>query len=357
MANPEHVAIIQQGVEAWNRWRKAHPSIAPDLSKAALSGLRLDKADLHGANLTGAELRRVTFWNTQLEQADLSSAHLMFADFRDAQLGRATLRRANLRAALLIRAKLPAANLREADLAQANASYANFRGADLSEAELFLTNMVGADLRNAKLCKCHVFGVSAWGVQLDGAEQRELIITQRHEPTITVDDIEVAQFVYLLLYNTRIRKVIDTVTSKTVLILGRFTAERKAILGALRQELRKYDLLSMVFDFDQPSSRDTHETITTLARLSRFIVADITDPKSIPQELVSIVETLPSVPVQPILKVGGEPWGMYDHISRYPWVLKLHRYKSEGDLLGSLESKVIGPALSKAKKVSKRKIR
>ena len=217
--------------------------------------------------------------------------------------------------------------------------------------------MVGANLRNAKLCKCRIFGVSAWDVRLDGAEQRELIITRGHEPTITVDDIEVAQFIYLLLNNTRIRAVIDTVTSKTVLILGRFTSERKAILDALRNELRQHDLLSVIFDFDQPSSRDTQETITTLARLSRFIVADITDPKSIPQELVSIVETLPSVPVQPILKVGHDPWGMYDHISRYPWVLKLHRYRSERDLLRSLEAKVIGPALSQAKRLSKREIR
>jgi hypothetical protein len=45
-------------------------------------------------------------------------------------------------------------------------------------------------------------------------------------------------FVYLLLDKERIRNIIDTITGKVVLILGRFTDERKAVLDALRDELR-----------------------------------------------------------------------------------------------------------------------
>jgi len=51
-----------------------------------------------------------------------------------------------------------------------------------------------------------------------------LIITDDNEPTITVDNLEVAQFIYLLLNNQKIRDVIDTITSKVVLILGRVYA-------------------------------------------------------------------------------------------------------------------------------------
>ncbi len=72
------------------------------------------------------------------------------------------------------------------------------------------------------------------------ATQLNLIITPPEEPTvITVDNLEVAQFIYLLLHNEKIRHVIDTITSKVVLILGRFTPERKVVLYALREELRK----------------------------------------------------------------------------------------------------------------------
>jgi len=66
-----------------------------------------------------------------------------------------------------------------------------------------------------------------------------------------------------------------------VLILGRFTDERKAVLDALREELRKRDYLPILFDFDVPARRDITETMSLLARMARFVVADITDAKSI----------------------------------------------------------------------------
>ena len=101
-----------------------------------------------------------------------------------------------------------------------------------------------------------------------------------NEPEITVDNIEVAQFIYLMLHNQKIRDVIDTITSKAVLILGRFTDERKAVLDALRKELRKRDYLPILFDFNVPATRDITETVSLLARMARFVVADITDARA-----------------------------------------------------------------------------
>jgi hypothetical protein len=54
----------------------------------------------------------------------------------------------------------------------------------------------------------------SWGVKLEGARQQNLIITPAIEPEIAVDNIEVGQFIYLLLHNEKIRDVIDTITSK-----------------------------------------------------------------------------------------------------------------------------------------------
>src|SRR5260370_28328420 len=89
--------------------------------------------------------------------------------------------------------------------------------------------------------------------------------------------------------------------TKGVIIRGRFTPERKAILETIREKLRQHNYLPILFDFEMPQSRDITETVSTLARLSRFIIADLTDPRSIPQELAFIVPHLPSVPLQPLL--------------------------------------------------------
>jgi hypothetical protein len=286
MANGDHIALLKNsGAAAWNAWRAENPNIRPDLSGADLRGRNLMRANLMGANLQGAELI----------------------------------------AAILCWAKLCAANLRTANLS----------GAVLT----------GADLTDADLTGCRIFGVSAWDVELnDHTTQNSLVITPRGKADITVDNIEVAQFVYLLLHNEKIRDVIDTITSKVVLILGRFTEERKPVLEALREELRERKYVPILFDFEKPRSRDTDETITLLARMARFVVADITDAKSVLQELRAIVPDLPSVPVQPIILAQQEEPGMFDFYRNRPSFLNIHRYTGQKQLIADLGEKVIRPA-------------
>jgi hypothetical protein len=123
-----------------------------------------------------------------------------------------------------------------------------------------------------------------------GAGHRHHVRTKEDEPEITVNNIEVAQFIYLLLHNEKIRDVIDIITSKAVLILGRFTPpKRKAVLDALRDELRKRDYLPILFDFEKPDSKDLTGTVSTLAHMARFIIADLTDPSCIPYEVAKVI--------------------------------------------------------------------
>jgi hypothetical protein len=181
---------------------------------------------------------------------------------------------------------------------------------------------------------------------------QNLIITQDADSTITVDNLEVAQFIYLLLKNENIRNVIDTITSKTVLILGRFTPERKEILDAIKKELRNRNYLPILFDFEKPSSRNLTETITLLARMARFIIADITDAKSIPQELYAIVPHLPSVPVKPLLISSQKEYAMSESFRGYSWFLETYYYESIEEILGSIKEKIINPAEEKARELS-----
>ena len=335
MSNKKHVALLKKGVAAWNKWREEKPDTLPDLSGADLSDADLSGVDLRRASLTGANLS-----GADLSDADLSGVNLNRANLTGANLSGAALYWANLIRANLIRADLSGAKLTEADLVRADLSEAKLREANLVGAMLLNTDLTGADLTN-----CRIYGVSAWNLKLDGeTKQQNLVITREDEPAITVDDIEVAQFVYLMLNNQKVRHVIDAITSKVVLILGRFTEERKPVLEALRKELRHREYLPILFDFEKPRSRTTDETVTLLARMARFVVADISDAKSVLQELRAMVPDLPSVPVQPIILAMQEEPGMFDFYRNIPWFLHVYRYASQEQLIADLGEKVIRPA-------------
>jgi hypothetical protein len=219
----------------------------------------------------------------------------------------------------------------------------------LTGADLHSARLVNATVDEARFTACSVYGTAVWDLTGTPASQTDLIITDRGVPAITVDDLEVAQFVYLLLHNEKIRNVIDTITSKVVLILGRFTPERKAVLAALRDELRRQNYLPILFDFEPTRNRDLSETVSLLARMARFVIADLTDAKRLPQELGLIVPNLPSVPVQPLLLAGTTEYAMFEHWQRFPWVLPVYKYKRTGKLLANLAKRVSAPAERKAK--------
>ena len=126
-------------------------------------------------------------------------------------------------------------------------------------------------------------------------------------------------------------------------------------MDALREELRRRNFLPILFDFDTPSSRNLTETVSTLAHIARFVIADITCAKSIPQELQSIVPALPSVPVQPIILASQYEWGMFKDFLDRPSVLMPYRYDNLEGLLAVLEEKVIVPAIRKAEEIAERR--
>ena len=150
-----------------------------------------------------------------------------------------------------------------------------------------------------------------------------MIITLPDEPEVTVDNIEVAQFVYLLLRNEKVRDVIDTIGRKGVLLLGRFTEGRIVVLQRLREELRKRGYLPIVFNFDKPETKDFTETVRLLAGLSKFVIADITNPKSAPLEIQATVPEI-MVPFRPIIEEGEKPFAMLTDlwIKHRDWVFE-----------------------------------
>ena len=348
-----------------------------DLSRADLNGATLIRATLVRANLKGANLSRANIVQAYLSRADLSRADLIqaslnVADLREANLSgaklngaifiganlsRANLSGATLNYATLGSADLSGANLRGASLSGANLEYANLCGADLTQAYLSQAVFVKTNLTDAVLTGCNIWGVSAWGVKLsEGTKQRGLIISAPNEPEITVDDLEVAQFVYLLLHNEKIRRVIDTVGKKGVLLLGRFTEGRIEVLNRLRDALRRRGYVPIVFNFDKPETKDFTETVRLLAGLSKFVIADITNPKSAPLELQATVPEI-MVPFRPIIEEGEKPFAMLQDLwsKHRDWVFEPIYYSSVDALIASLDEKIIKPAEARFVELVKRK--
>jgi hypothetical protein len=129
MANPEHLAILKQGVTAWNSWRQDRPEIMPNLRSC----------DLQQANFQGAD-----FTHTDFTEADISKSMFMSSDFSQANLTYTVLSHSDFREA----------NFRQADLTAANASGSKFGRAVFSGTLFIWTTLDNADFGHAEVGWC-----------------------------------------------------------------------------------------------------------------------------------------------------------------------------------------------------------
>jgi uncharacterized protein YjbI with pentapeptide repeats len=399
MANPEHLSLIKQGVETWNSWRakawhelvRSKPEVIDSdreryeawRSIGDFSGAEMTEMQLQGADLRGAALSLVEFYGSNLAGADMRGADLFRANLTEAHLEHADLRGANLEKvkavdcvfrganlssarlddALLLGADFQESNLTEATLVEAELANADLRGATVCRSNLRGTNLFRTDFRNATLTDtdlaharfvetrleratlthCRIYGVAAWGVRLEETAQTDLIITDKEDTEITVDDLATAQFVHLLLNHQHLRQVINSVTARGVLILGRFGGGGLDVLRRIAAKLRTMKYLPMIFDFNRPDARNYTETVKTLVGLSRFVIVDLSGP-SVPQELYATVPHF-KIPFVPILEMGRKPYAMLPDILEYEWVLKpVVEFSTPDELEQTLPSRIVVPA-------------
>lgn len=200
------VVRLAEGAQLWNRWRDERPADGPldltglDLRQLRLVDYNLQDVILRSAVMTGCDMRHVMLKGANLSHADLRWARLYKGDFTGAILDDAMAQGADFRRAQMRGVKLRRAHLRDATFREAMMSEAELHEADLTNAVFVQT-----DLRNAQLIRCRVYGCAAWRPDLEGATQSGLIITPLCEPDILVDDLEVAQFLHLLLHNEKLR--------------------------------------------------------------------------------------------------------------------------------------------------------
>lgn len=336
MAEADHIEIFKKGPEEWNAWRDTNPGIRPDLSDIDFEKdihtykSMYDMPEFTGFNLSYMNLNRITARNSFFigcffEGSDIHFADLCFSFFQGCSFNGSSLAVTKIGSA-----EFHGCDFTNADLSYCSAEETNFSGSTFISTKLSNMSLVKTDFTDTTIDQVRVYGVSAWDLVLEGSRQSNIYIEEEGS-SITVPTIELAQFISLLVNNSKLRDVIDTITSKVVLILGRFTEDRKAILDSIKEGLQRSDYLPVLFDFEGPSNRDVTETIITLASLAKFVVADISSPKSIPQELTAIIPQFPSLPVQPIIEQSQIEYGMFEHWKRYPWVLSKIEY-DENDM-------------------------
>jgi uncharacterized protein YjbI with pentapeptide repeats len=406
MADAEQLTILaEQGVEAWNSWRRDHPPARVDLSgtpfretylagvnlskanlrdvdltdawltgadlegadlgKARADGANFANANLRGANLRGATLSGAVMTKARLVRADLTGTHLNRANLDDADLSGASMARSQLRQTNLVRAQLTDADLEGADASAARMNRAALRGASLEgtyliETDLGRADLTGANLRGAQLEKTSLVGTRLHGADLTGARvygistwdiehneltvQSGLVITPTFTPEITVDDLDAAQFLYMLLENRRLRDLLDGVSAKAVLILGRFGDERRGALAALRKALGdRYQLVPIGFDLPRPLTTEVTDRVKRLASVCRFVIVDLADAPDLPQELAGVVGDASDVPVQPIVPAAQREYGMFEPWAKIAHVLPDLSYRDGAELLELLDSGVVRP--------------
>ncbi len=165
MANPEHLAILKQGVEQWNKWRKEHPDVDPDLSGADLTMANLGGADLSELWGGGSFGGRMTYSKANLQGARLRGASLTGTQLRMANLSEADLYGSNLRLTDFRGAQLNGADLGRAFFSEVDLRGADLREADFTKAFIYSTNFADINLRTVRgLETVILFGPSTIGI-------------------------------------------------------------------------------------------------------------------------------------------------------------------------------------------------
>jgi uncharacterized protein YjbI with pentapeptide repeats len=352
--NRAHLNRLLEALDArdpslWNAWRKAHPSVRPNLRGVWLQQENVSSLDLTRSNLCDADLTSLHGWWCRMSEADLTRASLSYASLKNADL-----RGARLERAMLV----------NADLSNARLQHAKLRGAFLVGAHLNGAELQGADLRRALIT-----GASAWDVKTDAATRQNPLLVglewfdelewavgdaelPPHYRRLEVKDLESANLLFMIANNPKVSLIVNAATNRIVLILGRFSRARKAVLRKVKERLLQLAYVPVIFDFDVPENRDVIESVLGLAYLSHFVIADLTDPRSIPLEAYAIVPQI-ATPFASIIAGAEDPFSMFGALRKYPWVMPTVHYGSAEALVRHLERDVIFPAEQLRKRLAR----
>ncbi len=259
--------------------------------KADFYEAKMYKSKINGAILKGAKLIGTTMLDAEIIGSNLDGALLWGTMLQSAYIDNSTFNnKTSLDGAKLYGVSAKQTSFVNSNLNRADFSNANLSGAIFNNSNLTHTSFNEADISNAHIINCCVYGISAWDIKTNNSTKTEnLNISKDCKGSLTIDDIEIPQFIYLILNNKKISNLITTMRTKSVLILGSFNDKSKSVLDRLKKILANKNLIPIIFDFKPSEKQDLMETVRTLALLSNFVIVDLSIPAGQLHELASIV--------------------------------------------------------------------
>lgn len=182
MTNEEHLAILKQGVNVWNEWRKKNPEVIPNigevnLSNQNLSGINFDGAKLLGTNLNRTNLHNACFHKASLFGTSCVQANLQNSYFENADLKLVNFSESDITEALLVNCDLLEVNMSNAILFQAGLSNSSFISCNFYRANLRSTVLDNANLSKSSFEKADLFQTSLIGTTALKTNFQKAILT------------------------------------------------------------------------------------------------------------------------------------------------------------------------------------
>lgn len=221
---------------------------------------------------------------------------------------------------------------------QSNLVGSSWIGVDFSSAR-----MAGVDCDGAVFERCTIEGLGVWKASGTPRREEQLRADASDFGMLALNDLKIGPALFEVVRNDALPRLFELLSSKLVLILGRFApAASKERLERLRAEIGRRGYIAVVVDWELQGRFNATTIVSAISMCSRFIVADVTDARTVIAEVREALAQRP-VAIQPLLLFGSpEPaflrWARTD---KYQQLLPTITYRDINDLIAKLDDEII----------------
>ena len=204
--------MLNSGVEVWNNWRNSDEGRDVDLSDIDFVSdcPKVERfynlPEFNNYNFSRMNINRASLRNGMFIDCNFSGSDLCFSDLVDSYCQKCDFSRARLNVSRIGSAIFENCDFSNADLSYCSAEETSFKGSKLVDTNLSKMSLVKTDFSNAQIDGACAYGVSVWDINLKGCKQRNITISES-KGSITVPNLELAQFIALLLNSKKLRQV------------------------------------------------------------------------------------------------------------------------------------------------------